>query len=141
MAIGTLLTAVSLLKDFAPALGDIAKKFLDGKATKEELAFEASKHHLDAETQLALAQIQLNSNEAQHASIFVAGWRPFIGWIGGIVLMFNYIIFPFATAFGFDLPTLDLNAMMPVILGMLGVAGARTYEKVHKVARNKLEDF
>ena len=141
MAIGTILTALSLLKDFAPSLGDVAKKFLDGKATSEELAYEASRHHLDAETQLALAQVQLNANEATHASIFVAGWRPFIGWIGGFVLMFNYIVFPFSTALGFTLPTLDLNSMMPIILGMLGVAGARTYEKVKGVARNKLEDF
>ena len=141
MAIGTILTAVSLLKDFAPTLGDIASKFLDSKATKEELAHEAAKHHLDAETQLALAQIQLNTAEAQHSSIFVAGWRPMIGWVGALILLFNFIVAPLAGAFGFDVPILDAGTMMPVILGMLGVAGARTVEKVQGVARNNLEDF
>ena len=138
MAIGTVLTAISLLKDLAPGIGKVAEKFLDGKATREELEAEASKHELTAEVQLALAQIQLNTTEARHASIFVAGWRPFIGWVGGIILAFNYIIFPFATAFGLDLPVLDLNTMTPVILGMLGIGGMRTYEKMSGVARNNM---
>ena len=142
MAIGTILTAVSLLKDLAPGIGKVAEKFLDGKASREELQAEADKHELSAEVRLALAQIQLNTAEASHSSLFVAGWRPFIGWTGGIVIAFNYIVFPFATAFGLDLPVLDLNTMMPVILGMLGIGGMRTYERMGQMARNNmLEKF
>ena len=81
----------------------------------------------------ALKMIQeLNKAEAQHRSIFVAGWRPFIGWIGGLILMFNYIVAPILvwTLPHTTPPTLDLDALWPVITGMLGIAGMRSYDKM-----------
>ena len=141
MAIGTILTAVSLIKDLAPALGGLVEKFLDGKATKEELEHEAAQHSLSAEVQLALAQIMLNSKEATHPSIFVAGWRPAVGWICAIILFFNFIIGPIASAFGMMVPILDASTMMPVLLGMLGVGGMRSYDKKNGVHRDNLDKY
>ena len=129
------------MKDLLPAgstVLELAGKFLDGKASREELEAAEASEHLSAEVQLALAQIKLNATAASHPSIFVAGWRSAIGWVGAIILAFNYIIFPFAIALGFAVPMLDLSAMMPVILGMLGVSASRSYEKVRGVARNNL---
>ncbi len=143
MAIGTVIAALGLLKDFAPALGGVAQRFLDGKASKEELDAEAGKHALSAETQLALAQIQLNTAEAQHTSIFVAGWRPFVGWTAAIAFFLVVILFPILTYVFPDQPTpdLDRDLVLTILGGMLGLGGLRTFEKVKKVNRNNLEDF
>lgn len=75
---------------------------------------------------------ELNRAEAQHRSIFVAGWRPFIGWIGGLILFFNYIAVPILTWVlpETNPPILDLDALWPVITGMLGIAGMRSYDKM-----------
>ena len=141
MAIGTILTAVSLIKDLAPGLGRIVEKFLDGKASKEELEHEAAQHNLSAEVQLALAQVMLNSKEATHPSIFVAGWRPAVGWICAIILLFNFVLGPLAGAMGFMIPVLDAATMMPVLLGMLGVGGMRSFEKMKGVHRDNLDRY
>ena len=74
---------------------------------------------------------EINKAEASHRSIFVAGWRPFIGWIGGLILAFNYIVAPIIIWAVPETtpPVLDLDALWPVITGMLGIAGMRSYDK------------
>ena len=73
---------------------------------------------------------QLNIAEAKHRSIFVAGWRPFIGWICGLAFATHYIIIPVvATYTEYDVPTFDTNSLFTVLMGMLGLGGLRTYEK------------
>lgn len=141
MAIGTVITALGLLKDLAPAIGNVAQRFLDGKATSEELQAEAAKHELSAEVQLALAQVQLNTNEAKHSSIFVAGWRPMVGWICALAMGFNFLIVPVLMAFGLNFIPLDLSVMMPVLLGMLGIGGLRSFEKTKGVHRDNLDRY
>ena len=100
MAIGTILTALSLVKDLAPSIGGVAEKFLDGKVTGKQLAAEAAKQELSAEVQLALAQIQLNTTEASHKSMFVSGWRPMVGWICALAMGFNFLCVPILMSFG-----------------------------------------
>lgn len=86
------------------------------------------------------AQMQVNAAEAASPSLFVAGWRPAVGWCCTIAMAWSYIVQPVAvfTLAQFDvlvtLPTLDLSTMMPVLLGMLGMGGLRTYEKTKGVA-------
>ena len=74
---------------------------------------------------------ELNKAEARHRSIFVAGWRPAIGWVGAMILFFNYIAAPIITwAIPESTPpVLDLDKLWPVITGMLGIAGMRSYDK------------
>ncbi len=80
-------------------------------------------------------QADINKQEAAHASIFVAGWRPFIGWVCGTAFAYHYILQPFLvftlTAAGHpvNLPTFDMGALITVLGGMLGLAGMRTFEK------------
>jgi hypothetical protein len=101
---------------------------------------------LDAMTSLVQGQLEINKAEAQHGSIFVAGWRPGIGWICGIALGWNFIVQPIITwaafATGYDLagaPTLDTGELTTILLGMLGLGGLRTYEKRLGVARNVMK--
>ncbi len=90
-----------------------------------------------------MAQVNVNQQEAAHKSLFVAGARPFILWTCGISLAFNFVAIPIITTVSgivqepIDITPLDLSIMMPVLLGMLGLGGMRSYEKRHGVAREK----
>ena len=104
---------------------------------------------LAAETDLAKLQILTNTEEAKHASIFIAGWRPATGWVCAIAFAYSYVLFPFLQFLAFTfgtaetvkqlamLPELDLAAMLPVLFGMLGLGAMRTQEKVKGVEGNR----
>ena len=96
---------------------------------------------LAASTDLAKMQIQTNIEEAKSTSLFIAGWRPFVGWACGFAFVYAYILLPFLQfvvyTFGTTemttqlrgLPALNLADMLPVLLGMLGLGYLRTEEK------------
>lgn len=75
---------------------------------------------------------ELNEAEAKHRSIFVAGWRPFIGWICGLAFATHYIVIPVAATYypHMAIPDFDTNSLFTVLMGMLGLGGMRTYEKL-----------
>ena len=86
------------------------------------------------------AQTDVNAAEAQSSSLFVAGWRPAVGWVCCAALTWTYILQPIA-AFALAqlgyltaLPRLDMGEMMPILLGMLGLGGLRSWEKTKGVA-------
>lgn len=105
-----------------------------------------AKDRLAAEQALAnavfaadLAQIGLNTAEAANTSIFVAGWRPGIGWVCGAAFAWQFVLQPFITYFllvaGVNIPPmpiLDWSQLSVVMTGMLGLAGMRSYEKINK---------
>lgn len=94
---------------------------------------------IDAQLQSAAQQTDTNKVEASSANLFVSGWRPFIGWICGTGLGWNFAGLPvvqfFATLFGHPVSVqpADLSEMMPLLIGMLGLGGMRTYEKINGV--------
>ena len=94
------------------------------------------------ETEIPRLQIQVNLAEAQHPSMFVSGWRPFVGWTCGAGLAYQYLFAPIANGllvnFGQSIAfaSLDLATLMPLLLGMLGLATVRTVEKVRGKARS-----
>lgn len=102
---------------------------------------EEEKQQLAAALLVVQGQMAINQAEAANASVLVSGWRPFIGWICGAACAWNWIGLPIAkaalTLSGHDLALspADLTEMMPVLLGMLGLGGLRTLEKVKGVAR------
>lgn len=119
----------------------------ENKQKKMELELELQK--LIAQQEIAvqaanLAQVQTNMEEAKNANIFVAGWRPFIGWICGSALGYHFILQPLiafivVNAGGHvDLPMFDMQALMTVLMGMLGLGAMRSYEKVYGVARDDM---
>ena len=124
-------------KLIAPVAG-ILDKFVADKDLKMKL-----QHELETAMHSAnLAQLEVNKAEAVHKSIFVAGWRPFVGWVCGVALAYHFILAPllqfsFALA-GMDqeLPEFDCSQLSTVLMGMLGLGGLRTFEKMKGVSRN-----
>jgi hypothetical protein len=95
--------------------------------------------HLSAEFELAKGQLDVNKAEAANEHLFVSGWRPGFGWIGGIAFLTNYVLGPFLT-WGSTLaghpttfPALDLTQLLPIVMGMLGLGYYRTQEKIKGV--------
>lgn len=116
----------------------------------EELRQAGDLAKLQAEVNLMLGQIDINKQEAAHHSIFVAGWRPFVGWVGGCGLAYAAIIDPlmrFGAKVWFDyageFPVIDTTITMQVLFGLLGLGAYRSYEKTRaadKVNREKGND-
>lgn len=103
---------------------------------KGKLAEAASQ--INNDYQLQIAQLDINKVEASSASLFVAGWRPAIGWICGVSLAYAAIIEPIARfialvifAYAGAFPVIDTDITMQILMGLLGLAGMRTFEK-HK---------
>jgi hypothetical protein len=92
------------------------------------------------DTTLAQGQNEVNKIEAASTRLFVAGWRPFIGWICGVAFGFKYIAGPLLVTIGsmwgmdVKLPVIDASELLPILLGMLGLGVMRTAEKVRGVA-------
>ena len=111
-------------------------KFVEDKDAKNAMAHEIATMAEKAAHEAAMAQVEVNKAEAQHKSIFVAGWRPFVGWTCGVALAYHFVLAPLIL-FGVgisgveipELPAFDMDSLMTVLLGMLGLGGLRTYEK------------
>jgi len=117
-------------------------KFIEDKDQKNALAHEIATMSEKHAQELALSQIEVNKAEAASGSLFKGGWRPFIGWVCGVAFAYHFILQPIlifgTTAAGVSLPPLpefDMSQMMPVLLGMLGLGGLRTYEKKSGVTK------
>lgn len=101
---------------------------------------EAEKQQLVAAVTLVQGQLAINAEEAKNPSVFVSGWRPFIGWVCGSACAWNWIGLPIAKAglmlagITLTIEPADLSEMLPVLMGMLGLGALRTYEKVREVA-------
>jgi hypothetical protein len=100
-----------------------------------EAKLELMKLQQNGELAAMLAQTEINKTEAASSSIFVAGWRPFIGWVCGLALMYQYLVRPLVIAFfpALSFPGLDDN-LWQLMMGMLGMGGLRTFEKTKGVA-------
>jgi hypothetical protein len=125
-----------MLQALIGPVSGLLDKFIEDKDQKARLAHDiatmAEKHAHEA----AMAQTDINKVEAQHRSIFVAGWRPFIGWTCGVALAYHFVVAPlilfgagWAGAEIPELPQFDMDSLMTVLLGMLGLGGMRTFEK------------
>lgn len=106
---------------------------------KAEAELELFKAAQAGELQKVLGQLQINMEEAKHTSIFVAGWRPFSGWVGGLGLFYaavgHYLLTWLATVKGWPLPPeIDTEVLLYILGGMLGLGTLRTVEKTKKVA-------
>lgn len=131
--------AGSLLSGISGLINTIRGKSPEDAAKLQELAAKYQDDVLAADQANRQAQADVNKAEAANSSIFVAGWRPFIGWVCGIGLITQFVIGPLATWIAgllgraIEFPTLDMGTLLTLLLGMLGLGGMRTYEKVNGI--------
>lgn len=122
---GFLTPVIGKLADYIPDPVERAKA--QAEATTQMLQFVTTQND---------AQLAVDQAEANNKNLFVAGWRPAIGWACGAAFAWDYVLEPMATfictALGHPvvLPSLNTSEMTPVLMGMLGLGGMRTYEKV-----------
>lgn len=141
---------MALIDLLAGPVLDIVNKLIPDPVAKAQaqlqiLQLQQSTEFKELDNQLAMVQSQTNTNQAEatNTSLFVAGWRPFIGWICGSGLAWNFAGVPCLNAimiiFGHpvNIPVADLSEMMPLLIGMLGLGGMRTYEKINGVNSGK----
>ncbi|TDI62818.1 MAG: hypothetical protein E2O89_07095 [Alphaproteobacteria bacterium] len=119
---------------------EIIKRVWPDPSQQQEALLELKK----LEQQGELAQLAVNFQEAQHESLLVAGWRPFVGWVCGLAFAYTFILQPFMSFFAVlagadltNLPELDIGTMIPVLMGMLGLGWLRTQEKKDGVNKNR----
>ena len=128
---------LDLLGKLVDPVSNILDKVVEDKDQKARLAHEIATMAERHAQELAKGQIDINKEEAKSRNIFIAGWRPFVGWTCGLALFWHFLGLPvtlFITGW-FNLqhpplPEFDMQSLMTVLLGMLGLGGLRTFEKV-----------
>ena len=125
------LTGIGSIADLA---GTVINKIWPDKSEQE-------KQQLAAAVMVVQGQLDINREEAKNPSVFVSGWRPAIGWVCGGACAWNWMGLPIVKTgvvllgyHALPIAPADLTEMMPVLLGMLGLGGLRTLEKINKVA-------
>jgi hypothetical protein len=101
-----------------------------GKLALLQLAQSGQLAELNSNTQLALEQIKVNIEDAKSGSFWQSGWRPFIGWICGSGLGYQFLVYPILIAFVPNIRELDIGTLLTLLGGLLGLGGMRTVEKL-----------
>ena len=127
---------MSILASLVGPVTRLLDKFIEDKDTKNALAHEIATMSEKHAQELAKGQLDVNKVEAAHKSLFVAGWRPFVGWICGIGLLYNILISQ-VLGIWFEVPEVDPTLLTPILMGMLGMGAMRSYEKTKGVQREK----
>lgn len=121
-----------LIEPVSGLLGKVIQDKDQAAKLAHEIATMGEKH---AQEQI-MAQLEILKADAK-GNWFQASWRPLIGWICGISLGINYMIAPIAMGFGVEIPQADMSVMMPLLLGMLGIGGMRSFDKLNKTDTKK----
>ena len=117
----------------APVTG-LLDKFIPDADTKQKIAHEIATMSEKHAQQIAIAQIEVNKEEAK-GNWFQSSWRPATAWVCVLGFMVNFLISPLAAPFGVVVPQADTSTMLPVLMGMLGLGGLRTMERVKGVGK------
>ena len=125
-----------MIASLLPVASKLLGKFIEDKDTKNKLAHEIATMAEKHGQQLALAQIEVLKEDAK-GNWFQSSWRPLIGWISGLSLGINYMVAPICAGFGITIPQADMSVMMPLMFGMLGISGMRSYDKMKKTDTKK----
>ena len=131
-----------MLDKLISPISSILDKFIPDADERARLAHEIATMAERQAHELALAQIDVNKAEAASSSVFKGGWRPFIGWTCGAAFAYHFVLQPLAVfvlvSIGEpvpELPRFEMDALMTVLFGMLGLGGLRTFEKFKRVSK------
>ena len=126
---------MSILNSLIGPVTGLLDKFIEDKDKKNQIAYELSTMAEKHAQELAKGQIEVNKAEAAHKSLFVAGWRPAIGWVCVLGMAGNFITIPITNMIlelmgsSVTVPLIPTAEMMPILMGMLGLGAMRTVEK------------
>lgn len=123
-----------MLSQLISPITGLLDKVITDKDQAAKLAHEIATMSERHAQELSKGQLEVNKAEAETGSLFIGGWRPFVGWICGLGLLYNVII---AQILGiwFTVPEVDASLLTPVLMGMLGMGAMRSYEKKSGVAK------
>jgi hypothetical protein len=134
--------ASDMIQALIGPIAGMLDKFIPDADERAKLAHEIATMSERHAHELAKGQLEINKAEAQHRSLFVAGWRPFLGWCLASAMAWHFMVAPmtmFICSYaGIEIPALpvfDMDSLMTVLLGMLGLGGLRTAEKIKGVSK------
>ena len=127
---------MSIVNALIGPVSGLLDKFIEDKDQKNALAHELATMSERHAHEALKGQLEINKVEAAHKSLFVAGWRPAIGWVCMLGLLYNTIIANVLSIW-IEVPEVDTTLLVPVMMGMLGLGAMRSYEKVNHVSREK----
>ena len=127
---------MSLLTTLIGPVTGLLDKFIEDKDQKNAIAHELATMAERHSQELMKGQLEVNKVEAAHKSLFVAGWRPAIGWICGLALLYSTILSPILDIW-FTVPVVNTSLLQTVLMGMLGLGAMRSYEKTKGVQRER----
>ena len=125
---------MSIVSALVGPVTGLLDKFVEDKDQNAKLAHEIATLGDKHAQELALAQISVNREEAK-GNWFQSSWRPATGWCCVAGFMVNFLISPLMSPFGVVIPQADTSVMLPVLMGMLGIGGLRSFEKTKGVAK------
>ena len=127
---------IPIISDVLNEVGKVVSELIVDKDKRDEINLKIKELEDNANTRYheeMMGQIDVNKVEAAHPSLFVAGWRPFIGWGCGIAFLYNAVVAPFVGT-----TTADIAFVQTVLMAMLGIGAMRSYEKVNGVETKTL---
>lgn len=139
---------IPIIGDIVGAVKDLVSEVVVDKDKKNELNVRLQELADKADDRLhqqLMGQIEVNKVEAAHPSIFVAGWRPAVGWISAIGLGWQFVLAPFAETIARwlgwmgTMPVVDTESLMMLVLGMLGIGAQRSFEKFKGVDTTQVQ--
>lgn len=125
---------MDILTSLIQPVTGLLDKWIPDATEKQKIAFELSTLSERHAQELAVAQIELNKAEAK-GNWFQSSWRPATGWVCVFGFAVNFLVSPLAAGFGVDIPQADTSVMLPVLMGMLGLGGLRSAERIKGVGK------
>jgi hypothetical protein len=126
---------IPLVSSLLPIVGEVLDRVVPDKAGNEKAKRDLERTLAQAAVKGQLGQLEINKVEAAHRSVFVAGWRPCVGWVCAFALAFHFIVAPVVewagALWGFHLPvpSFDMDSLLFVLGSLLGIGSLRTLEK------------
>ncbi len=125
---------MSIINSLIGPVSGLLDKVIEDKDQKAQLAHELATMADTHAQQALLAQLEINKEDAK-GNWFQSSWRPATAWVCVLGFMVNFLIAPLAAPFNIEIPQADTSVMLPVLMGMLGLGGLRTLERVKKVGK------
>ena len=125
---------MSLLTSLIGPATQLLDKVIEDKDQKAQLAHEIATMAERHAQELAQGQLEINKLDAK-GNWFQSSWRPLAGYVTVLGMAINFLVSPIAAGFGVTIPQADASVMMPLLLGMLGLGGARSFDRIKGVGK------